>query len=533
MTTTTILTDEVFTGAGVSATMIPESDIYLPNCDLSGTPFTSVDIIQADSLESVAMSLVPNLYVGCMAKVVNTVDSEYSGTYMIKSNTTNSITFAEALGDTADDRIDITILSFGAPSPAPNVITGKPTLLADNWLGLVNTLTPPNVEVEVAQVSLALGGSRNLGYQYKKGETVSGGSLDISMGNGSWLYYALGSYNVTNGTSGGGTAHTLGTAGSLSGTGVAITSGVTNYTDRLVRTIGGKEYPPSSDVTKLQQVTENTGGYYLYDFTENNGDALPSFALEVTYEKSGLADANYYVGSLGISNESTTRPFKDIYARVFTGCQVNSLTMNFDEGQELKANLDLVTRRAFDAPAGYTPRRKQRTNDSSATGLFNYHADDTNIRPYLFSGGQIKLYGQTVARVKSGSVAINNNITPQRFIGQSSRQVMSAHIPAQRTYDINLSLLVTDTTIWDELRKDGESNGDGQQLTLRFAKDMDNSTVDDYIELKFEDYITQSVTVPLPDDKGPVQVDVVLSARKLADAKYQGDWKILQSASGI
>jgi len=530
MTTTTILTDEVFTGAGVSATMIPESDIYFEGCDLLAD-FTTVDLI--DAVEGVAMTLVTNLYQGCMAKIVNATSASFNGTYMIKSNTGNTITFAENIGDAVDDDIDITIMSFGAPSPAPNVITGKPTLLADNWLGLVNTLTPPNVEVEVAQVSLALGGSRNLGYQYKKGETVSGGSLDISMGNGSWLYYALGSYNVTNGTSGGGAAHTLGAAGSLSGTGVAITSGVTNYTDRLVRTIGGKEYPPSSDKTKLQQVTENAGGYYLYDFTENNGDALPSFALEVTYEKSGLVNNNYYVGSLGTTTDSTTRPFKDIYARVFTGCQVNSLTMNFDEGQELKANLDLVTRRAFDAPAGYTPRRRQRTNDSTSTGLFNYHADDTNIRPYLFSGGQIKLYGQTVARVKSGSVAINNNITPQRFIGQSSRQIMSAHIPAQRTYDINLSLLVTDTTIWDELRKDGESNGDGQQLTLRFAKDMDNSTVDDYIELKFEDYITQSVTVPLPDDKGPVQVDVVLSARKLADAKYQGDWKILQSASGI
>ena len=528
MTTTTILTDEVFTGAGVSATMIPESDIYLSDCDLQASDFATVDIT-ANSLESVALTLVTNLYQGCMAKVVNNTSTGFSGTYMIKSNTGNTITFAEDVGDADNDDIDITILSFGAPAPAPNVITGKPTLLADNWLGLVNTLTPPNVEVEVAQVSLALGGSRNLGYQYKKGETVSGGSLDISMGNGSWLYYALGDYTVANGGAGGGTAHSLGSAGSLSGTGVAIDT--TNH--RLVRTIGGKEYPPTSDKSTLQQVTENAGGYYLYDFTENNGDALPSFALEVTYEKSGLADANYYVGSLGTTTDSTTRPFKDIYARVFTGCQVNSLTMNFDEGQELKANLDLVTRRAFDAPAGYTPRRGQRTNDSSATGLFNYHADDTNIRPYLFSGGQIKLYGQTVARVKSGSVAINNNITPQRFIGQSSRQIMSAHIPAQRTYDINLSLLITDTTIWDELRKDGESNGDGQQLTLKFAKDMDNSTVDDYIELKFEDYITQSVTVPLPDDKGPVQVDVVLSARKLADAKYQGDWKILQSASGI
>ena len=525
MTTTAILTDEVFTGAGASATMIPECDIYLPNCDLSDTPFTSVDIIQADSLENVAMSLVPNLYVGCMAKVVNTVDSEFSGTYMIKSNTTNSITFAEALGDTADDRIDITILSFGSPSPAPNVISGKPTLLADNWLGLVNTITPPSVEVEVGQLNLALGGSRNFGYQFKKGETVSGGSLDISMSNGSWLYYVLGDYTVANGASGGGTYHTLGGGGSLSGDGYALDT--TNH--RIVRVIGGKEYPPSSSIGDLKMVTEGSAGYFNYTFVPNEGDSLPSFALELIYEKTGLSNDNYYVGSEGTSTDATAKPIKDIYAKIFTGCQVNSMTMNFEEGQELKTSLDLVTRRAFDAPIDYTPRRRVRTN----TSLFNYHSEDTNNRPYLFSGGHMQLYGQTIARVKSGSVTIANNITPQRFIGQSSREVMSAHIPAQRTYDIQLTMLITDSKVWDELRKEGESLGAGQRLTLKFAKDLDNNTVDDFIELKFNDYLTQSVSIPFPEDKGAVEVEVTLAARTLESATYQGDWKILQSASGV
>ena len=145
----------------------------------------------------------------------------------------------------------------------------------------------------------------------------------------------------------------------------------------------------------------------------------------------------------------------------------------------------------------------------------------------------IQLYGQTIARVKTGSVTISNNITPQRFIGQSSRDMMSAHIPAQRTYDISLTLLITDTTIWDELRKEGESNGTASRLTLKFVKDLDNSTEDDYIELKFNDYITQSVTIPFPEDKGAIEAEVTLSARTLESATYQGDWKILQSASGI
>ena len=222
MTTTAILTDEVFTGAGASATMIPECDIYLPSCDLSSV-FSVVDIESA-STETVAMHLVPNLYVGCMAKVVNTTSADYNGTYMIKSNTINSITFGEDVGDAVNDDIAITIQAFGAPSPAPNVITGKPTLLADNWLGLVNTITPPSVEVEVGQLNLALGGSRNFGYQFKKGETVSGGSLDISMSNGSWLYYVLGDYTVANGASAQITARATDSDGSNNAVTYAITA---------------------------------------------------------------------------------------------------------------------------------------------------------------------------------------------------------------------------------------------------------------------------------------------------------------------
>ena len=63
-------------------------------------------------------------------------------------------------------------------------------------MGLVNTFTPPNVEVEMKQLNLAVAGGRNFDYQYKGAETVSGGSLDLSLNNGSWLYYTLG--KITN-----------------------------------------------------------------------------------------------------------------------------------------------------------------------------------------------------------------------------------------------------------------------------------------------------------------------------------------------
>ena len=80
-----------------------------------------------------------------------------------------------------------------------------------------------------------------------------------------------------------------------------------------------------------------------YTFTELNGDSLPSFALEVTYDKSTTAVTDVVDSNTHHSNR---------YCRIFTGCQVNTLTLNFEEGQELKANVDMVTRSAFDAPSG-------------------------------------------------------------------------------------------------------------------------------------------------------------------------------------
>ena len=200
MTTSTALNQQVWVGAGASATMIPEMKIYLDACTVK-TDTTSVDDV---GLTTTA-PLIPNLYVGCMAEIRNNDTSSFNGTAMITANTTTEVSFDRVIGANDND-VDVTILAFGAPSPAPSITkstdTGsdaeniqKPTLLGDNWLGLVNTVTPPSVDIELGQVSLALAG-RNFGYQFKKNETVSGGSLDLSLNNGSWFYYALG--NIAN-----------------------------------------------------------------------------------------------------------------------------------------------------------------------------------------------------------------------------------------------------------------------------------------------------------------------------------------------
>ena len=480
------MSNEIYVGSGTQATLIPESNILL------GTACTyDNNTKKIITFSDTTLKLVPNLYVGCELKLVEGSDTQY---VTIVSNTTTTITCDVTIGTAlASGSITATIQKFGAPVPNPVFIRAsgnRQSLLSDNWLGLVNEFTPPNIEVEMKQLNLAVSGTRNFAHQYKGAETVSGGSLDISLNNGSWFYYALGKINSV--------THNA-TDDTISSSSTTVTAG--DDSTKFFRVIDGNEYPPSS-TTGLKDIGTGT---IAYTFTELNGHDLPSFALDVSYNKA--TNTNRLV----VDDDGAS-----MYSRVFTGCQVNTMTLNFEESQELKTSLELVTRRAFDAPPDYVPHRAK----EGATGLFNYDASTTS--PYMYSDGTITLFGQTYARVKSGSLTINNNFTQQRFIGNTNRQIMNAHIPAQRTYELSLTLLITDSKIWKELREQEEYDADTGKIKLRFEK-----SANDFIEIELDDYIIQSVNVPFPSDKGPIEVEATISARKLESCKYTGKWVIL------
>ena len=517
------LSNEVWVGAGASVTMIPETNIFLgASCTRSGAVLTLV---------SQPFELVTNLYTGCTVEMTEGSDTQR---LVVKSNTHNTITFSENISSAlSSGSISATLLPFGSPSPAIHStasVASKPSLLADNWLGLINTFSPPNIDVEIAQMNLSLAGTRNLQYQYKKGETVSGGSLDLSMSHGGWLYYVLGRISSVTSTVGA-DAVANSAAGKLLST---------DDSTKFYRALGSTAtaYPPTSTaITALDVLTNN---HIHYTFAESNGQDLPSFALEVTYEKEGIVDDQYYVGSndrLSASvTDDTLKNFEtshtEIYSRVFTGCQVNSTTISFDEGQEVKQTLDLVTRSVFDVPNGYVPKRKIR----EPKNLHNYSGDGTLVldsedrRPYLFSEGSITLFGNTVARVKSGSITISNNITPQRYIGNYTRGITSAHIPAARTYEVSMNMLITDTDLWNDLRAEqGENLDAATKIEVKFTKTGGYTSADDFFSITLQDFITQSVDIPFPDDKGPIELSATFSARTLAGCEYSGKWVILNN----
>ena len=518
-----MVSNEVYTGAGASATLIPEADLDVSMqlgtiaiaANKLGLAFknTVSGTIDRTSLswganatggsDHVKNRLPVNIYQGCFAnisKYANGSTTENTlGTFVIKSNDAYSITFDRELSSTNNDRFSLKILGFGTPLFTPSVIDSKHNLLADNWLGLVNTITPPSVDAEMKQLNLGLGGTRNFGFQYKGAESYGSASIDVSLNNGSWLYYALEKKTFTATQDSSNTLANSASNGSV-------------YFDNTNKTFHRREgntvSPPATYGTADASLLKWNSAKVDYTFTEAEGATLPSFALEFTNEKGNVLDAEYFQDA----ND------ENLFSRIFTGCQVNTFTMNFEEGQELKATIDAVTRRGYDSNENYIPKRKVRT----ASGLFNHNLSADNL-PFMFSDGTVQAFGQNLARVKSGTLTINNNITPQRYIGDYDRSIVSAHQPAQRTYEVSLNLQVTDRLIFDELRgADEVTLGD---IVLTFDK---NSTADtDKITITLKDYIVQSVDIPFPDDKGMIDVAVTLSARTLHECKYHGKWIII------
>ena len=416
-----------------------------------------------------------------------------------------------------------------SPAPAITAITGTTNatftttigsatavnLLADNWLGLVNTITPPTVEAEMKQLNMALGGTRNFNYQYKGAETLGNASIDVSASNGMWLYYALGAMSYSDVTINGGNT--------LNSTLIANAAyGLTTGT-KIHRVKDGAILPPLASTDTALSYKQITGPL-TYTFSESNSGDLPSFALEVTAEK----------GNISYATQDTTDDFRRHFSRVYTGMVVSSLTMNFEEGQDVKMTVDAMSRKAHDAGDNYIPKAGV-TN----INLFNRKAlpggtltaDDT--KPFMFSDGSIKVFGQTLGRVKNGSIAINNSLTAQRFIGNYDRTITSATTAGQRTYEVQLTLLITDRKMWEELRNEnettsttsssGSTTSEFGDIELEFEKDSNPS---DKIIIKLKDYLTSNVDIPFPDDKGALEVAVTLQPRNLSTCTYTGKWII-------
>jgi len=356
---------EIFLGSGASTTLIPEQDIYIP-INGTGGSLTTTKLIPTTAFTT-TFKFVPNIYIGSSVDVFDANDNLLSS-HTVASNTPTGLVLATAVGAGTPDYAYLR--AYGSPSPHPEV-SSKHALLADNWLGLMESVTFPNLSQEIKQMNMGIGGTRNFSFQYKGIRTADNGSLALVANTGSWLYYALGACSAityTAGSIGGLALQDIG--GSSVGTdqvplevtastpadaenaliieGAGGSANTTTTGPHFYRTVyGGRTIVPPIDFEIF-----NTGAFQhlsiaadgrpenlTYTFAELNTDQLPSFSLEQSVSKDpAVLNTNADFTDATADDESQS------FTRIARGCRVNSLTIEAAEGEELKMNLDINSR---------------------------------------------------------------------------------------------------------------------------------------------------------------------------------------------
>jgi hypothetical protein len=371
-------------------------------------------------------------------------------------------------------------------------------------------------------MNLYLGGSRNFTHQYKGVETASGGNLALVVTHPAWIYYFLGSCTVAN----------------INDTTHADNTGVSNYHTASVsdgifiedtahlnqgpifyRSVGTKVVPPlmpSDAAGSMDSVTRPDAATKLIDYTfaETEGDTLPSFALEQSITKN--ASTNTYLTGTDTKEDNA-------FVRIARGNMVNTLTLTANENEEVKMTLDLNSRTLSQPPtdAVYEARNGQTTN----TSLFNYNtAQESFNEPYFFSSGSLSIFGHDFLKVTNFSLTMNNNLQDKRFVGVGNKSIKNA-IPAQRTYEIAFTAMITDNHLFNELMSDTDTaESSNSNIVLTFTKQGNSNET---FTMTFKDYLMSAANVTIPEDKGPVTIEATLMPRTCVSVTASTNWVLM------
>ena len=536
--------EDIFLGSQASLTLVPEVDLYIPLDDGNST----TTVLRAHDDWEAHFLMVDNLYVGCTVELYDSASpTTVVSTHVVTKNDEKDLTISPAHGHSLASGDFIHIRGYGAPCVGECSGSTK-RLNADNWLGLVESATFPNVEVEMKQMNLQLGGSRNFTHQYKGIETASGGNINLTANHGAFLYYALGKCTEITAT-----FHAFSPTDKLNAHSTNSshddrrhvfldTTGGNAQSDHLVTSAEFLEQGPifyktarASDTlvppllhgfdlnTSVELLDRTTSTATVlsqpitYKFEEANGEKLPSFALEQTMAKSSTLTTR--TSPSGASEDTT-------FVRIARGNRVNTLTMTANENEEVKMTMDLNTRAVqsltqdenYEARGGISDNRQlfnfEQANDTDATDK-----DAELLEPFFFSSGLFSIFGQQFLKVTNLTLTINNNLQDKRFIGIGNKSIKDA-IPAQRNYEVSFTAMVTDDKLFEELLNQTEV-GDTASTLLTLQFDKANG---EQILMKFQDYFLNSANFTIPDDKGPITVEGTVMPRTLNSCTVKTHW---------
>ena len=547
------INEEIFLGSGATLTLVPEVDLYVEILhSQTGAGYDSGDVrtkLKVHGDFAAEYLLVDNLYVGCVLDL-------YDGASSTTPVSSHTITANDSDEFTITPRHEVTLVNgdfavirgYAAPCVGTKDGTVK-RLNADNWLGLVESATFPNVDVEMKQLNLNLGGTRNFTHQYKGIKTASGANINLAAHHGAFLYYALGHCSNINATFEAVTvSDEFNAEASPSGddsrrvyldttAGGAETADITDaefigtgpifYKTRR----GGTEFTPPilkplNDVSQLELLDRTTTSATAltnaikYTFTEGNTGLLPSFALEQSISK--LESSNSLkTGDTSIGTESHA------FTRIARGNRVNTMTLTANENEEMKMTMDLNTAGVHKLATNESYEARAGIQENSQ--LFNYEqaADEAEfLEPFFFSDGSFSIFGQEFLKITSLSLTINNNIQDKRFVGIGTKDLKFG-IPAQRNYELSFTALITDNKLFEELFNETESTStsvvtDGSSnglIQLEFTKSNTEK-----IKLQFKNYHINNSNVTIPEDRGPITVEATVMPRDLNLCEVTTHW---------
>ena len=200
---------------------------------------------------------------------------------------------------------------------------------------------------------------------------------------------------------------------------------------------------------------------------------------------------------LRASNETATHDFD----RRYFGGKVGNATLSADEGGMVMMSWDSVNFLGM--------IHNQKTNSNGSVGVPFYSmmetidsdgVDTPTTDPYYFSNGEVTIFGQTIARIRSFSLSINNNEEPRYYVSkQMGRRRGPSEIKEQRReYSLSVTLALPDSgvattaarTLFNELLLEGDygSGKTGFNVSITFTRGN--------VVTGFED----KMTITIPDD---------------------------------
>jgi len=530
---------DIFLGSGANLALVPETDLYI---GLNHST-TTATVIQAEVDFVNNYLLVEDIYVGCVVDYYAAGTTTPASSHTCTANGVSSITISPAHTHTEANGDFIIIRGYGAPCVGQKHGTVK-RLNADNWLGVVESASFPNVDVEVKQLNLSLGTARNYEYQYKGIETASGANINLVANHGAFLYYALGSCSqviatiINDHPSDRLTADAAGDVYIDTGNAGAGQKTITTHLSQgpifyktgyaATGTAGTALTPPLLNHldahTNVEQLTRTTTtataltAPITYTFTEANGEELPSFALEQTLSK--LESSNTFItGDTTLATESHN------FVRIARGNRVQTLTFTANENEELKMTMDLSTRgvHRLKTNESYEARGGAGSDNDKLFNLNDTSGDAEFLEPFFFSSGSFTIFGEQFLKITNLSLTINNNLQEKRFIGIGNKS-LKTDIPSFRNYELSFTALITNNRLFEELFDQAEQTGTGLTDDNGLIQLVFDKANGEQIKLQFKNYMINAANYTIPDDKGAITVEATVMPRDLHLCEVKTHW---------